>query len=155
MPVFDFLHWNKTHGDLLEETGPLIQVVVSMPPALEEFCVTKGIEIPAPVSGYALVDTGASATSVHEPILQQLSVLPIDSIPSATPSGPGRSFVYPAKVSFPTLNVSDVRMDRVLGSELNWQTSDGKTIIMLLGRDLLKYFLLVYNGPGSTLTLAF
>ncbi len=155
MPVFDFLHWNKVQGDLLEETGPLIQVVVSMPSALEEFCGKKGLEIPAPVSGYALVDTGASATSVHEPILQQLSVLPIDSIPSATPSGQSRSFVYPAKVSFPTLNVTDVRMDRVLGSELNWQTSDGKTIIMLLGRNILKHFLLVYNGPGSTLTIAF
>jgi len=155
MPVFDFLHWNKAQGDLLEETGPLIQVVTSMPPALEEFCIEKGLEIPAPVSGYALVDTGASATSVHEPILQQLSVLPIDSIPSATPSGQGRSFVYPAKVSFPTLNVSNMRMDRVLGCELNWQTADGKTIVMLLGRDLLKYFLMVYNGPSSSLTLAF
>jgi len=155
MPVFNFFHWNKDQGHLLADTGPLIQVVIGMPPALEEFCLKKGIPVPAPESGYALIDTGASATSVHEPILEQLSILPIDSIPSVTPSGQGRSFVYPARVSFPSLLVNDMRMDRVLGAELNWQTSDGKTIIMLLGRDLLKFFLMVYNGPSSDVTLAY
>ncbi|MCX6594388.1 MAG: aspartyl protease family protein [Acidobacteria bacterium] len=126
-----------------------------MPVALEEYFTENGFEIPAPVTGYALIDTGATSSAVHEPILQQLSILPIDSSPTSTPSGEGRSFVYPARVSFPGLRVGELRMDRVIGSQLDWGTPDGRTIVMLLGRDLLKHFLMVYNGPGSNITLAF
>lgn len=46
-------------------------------------------------------------------------------------------------------------MNRVIGSQLSWQTEDGKTVIMLVGRDLLKYFLMIYHGQGSTLTLSY
>lgn len=155
MPVFDFLHWVREAGDYLHETGPLVQMVVSVPAALEEYCSRQGIEIPAPVSGGALIDTGASSTAVHEPILERLSLLPIDSIPTATPSGTDRSFVYPAKVSFPAMQIHDYRMDRVIGSQLNWKTFDDREVIMLLGRDLLRYFLMIYNGRGSNITLAF
>jgi len=155
MPVFDFLHWVEEAGDYLHDTGPLVQVVISMPAALEEYFTKRGIEIPAPVSGWALIDTGASSTAVHEPILEQLSLIPIDSIPTATPDGTGRSFVYPVKVTFPSIQVTDYRMDRVIGSQLNWKTFDNREIIMLLGRDLLRFFLMIYNGRSSAITLAY
>ena len=58
-------------------------------------------------------------------------------------------------MSFPTLNIPELKMERVVGCELKWQTTDGKEIIMLLGRDLLRYFLMIYNGPNSTVTLSF
>ena len=155
MPVFDFLHWNKEQGDTLADTGPLIQVVLSMPAALAAFCRENSLNVPLPVTGYALIDTGASNTAVDEGILKQLSVLPIDLISHSTASGAGTAFVYPAQVSFPDLNIPDMKMDRVVGCPLKWQTSDGKEVIMLLGRDLLTYFLMVYNGPASTVTLSF
>jgi hypothetical protein len=155
MPVFDFRHWTKASGDTLEETGPLVQVVLGMPQALEEWCVKNGFPVPAPVQGYALIDTGASSTAVDEKIISGLNIIPIDSIPTSTPTGHGRSFVYPAKVSFPGLNLGDVRMDRVIGCELNWQCADGREVIMLLGRDILKHFLMIYNGPGSSISLAY
>ena len=97
---------------------------------------------PSGISGYALIDTGASITGVDEDILRGLSVVPIDAIPSSTPSGEGRSFIYPAKISFPGLGLSELRMDRVIGCKPHWQTSDGgKDVVMLLGRDLLQHFL--------------
>lgn len=154
MPIFDFFHWTKETGSTLEESGPLIPVSIGIPPALEEFCVQKGFEIPASIPGYALIDTGASASAIHEQIVLDLGVLPIDSIPTQTPHGAGRSFVYPAKVSFPALQIEDYRMDRLIGSELKWTTADGKEVIMLLGRDILKHFLMVYNGKFSDITLA-
>jgi hypothetical protein len=46
-------------------------------------------------------------------------------------------------------------MSRVVGTQTNWQTPDGKNVIMLLGRDLLKHFLLVYNGSFNAVTLAY
>ena len=51
MPVFDFLHWNKDQGDTLAETGPLIQVIISMPTALEEVLSREQRNSPAPCIG--------------------------------------------------------------------------------------------------------
>jgi hypothetical protein len=155
MPVFDFFHWIQDHGSTLEESGPIIPVNIGIPAALEEFCAEKGFPVPAPVAGYALIDTGASGSAVHEQILLDLGVLPIDSIPTHTPHGPGRSFVYPAKVSFPALNIQGYRFDRLIGCDLKWTTFDGKEITMLLGRDMLKFFLMIYNGVVSDVTLAY
>ena len=155
MPVYNFFQWAEGKGDQLEPHGPLIQVEIGIPAALEEFCISKNLQIPAPITGYALIDTGATSTAVHEQCLLDLGVLPLDSIPTMTPSGKGRSFVYPTKVSFPGINVSGLAMDRVIGSELKWEIPDGREIIMLLGRDLLKHFLFVYNGKSSDITLAY
>jgi len=155
MPVFNFFHWTQETGYTLTETGPLVQVTIGLPPALEEYHAKKGLAIPQAVSGYALLDTGASASAVHEQIFFDLGVLPIDSIPTATPHGAGRSFVYPARVSFPGLLITDYRMDRLIGSDLKWQTIDGREIIMLLGRDLLRLFLLIYNGPRHDITISY
>ncbi|SRR5579871_243526 len=155
MPVFNFFHWNKDIGETLESTGPLVPVTIGIPAALEQFCAEKGIAIPAPISGYALIDTGASASAVDEDVVLALGVQPIDSIPTNTPHGAGRSSIYPAKVTFPALQIEDYAMNRLMGCKLKWTTVDGKEIIMLLGRDMLKFFLLVYNGKSSDIHLAF
>lgn len=157
MPVFEFVYLTPApeYRGTLTGDGPIIPVEVSMPAALEEWCVKNSVAIPAPIAGYALVDTGASISGIHEDILTELSIVPIDSIPMATPSGNDRAFVYPTRVSFPALNVQGYSMSRVAGSQLGWVTSDGKNIIMLLGRDLLSQFLLVYNGHTNTVTLAY
>lgn len=156
MPVYDFFHWDKDKGHTLESSGPLVQVAVSLPQALEEFCVANNIQVPVPVPGYALIDTGASSSAVHEEVLVAgLGILPIDSIPTQTPHGAGRSFVYPARITFPAMTISDYRMDRLIGCNLKWTTDDGKEVIMLMGRDLLKHFLMVYNGPGSDVILSY
>jgi hypothetical protein len=155
MPVFNFFHYAEGAGHTLEKSGPIIPVTIGIPVALEEFCAAKGFQIPAPVAGYALIDTGASASAVHEQILLDMGVLPIDSIPTQTPHGDGRSFVYPAKVGFPAFNIDNYRMDRLIGSQLKWKVDDEKEVIMLLGRDILKYMLFVYNGLSSDVHIAF
>lgn len=155
MPVFNFFHFSQEHGYTLEDSGPVIPVTIGIPAALEEFCAEKGYAIPAPASGYALIDTGAAVSAVHEQILLDMGVQPIDSMPTQTAHGAGRSFVYPAKVGFPALNIENYRMDRLVGSELKWATSEGKEIVMLLGRDILKFMLLVYNGLSSDVHIGF
>ena len=59
----------------------------------------------------------------------------------------------PANINFPGMNVTDMVMERVIGCKLKWKTRDDKEILMLLGRDLLQYFLFVYDGPSSDVTL--
>ena len=155
MPVFDFLFWTKERGDFLADDGPVIPVTIGIPTILEELCVKKNYQIPTPVTGYALIDTGASISAVHEQVLLDLGVQPLDSIPTHTPHGDGRSFVYPAKVSFPALSIHDYGMGRLMGCELKWRTKDGKEIIMLLGRDLLSQILFTYSGMASIITVSY
>jgi|SRR5271165_3552170 len=155
MPVFNFFHWSEEHGKTLNRTGPLVSVEIGIPTALKQYLSEKGLAIPAAVSGFALVDTGAFATAVDDSVFVSLGVSHIDEIHTETPHGAGTSKIYPANVSFPGMNVTDMPMERVVGSTLKWKTPDDKEIIMLMGRDLLQYFLLVYNGPSSDVTLCY
>jgi hypothetical protein len=88
-----------------------------MPAALEEWCVKNNIPVTPPKAGYALIDTGASISGIHEPILEQLSTVPIDSIPLGTAAGDGRAFIYPTRVAFPALDIAGHSMSRVVGNK--------------------------------------
>ena len=155
MPVFNFFHWSKDHGRTLNESGPLVAVEIGVPTALKQYLAEKGLAIPAPRPGFALVDTGAFSTAVDESIFVALGVQPIDQVDTGSPHGNAKSNVYPASVSFPGMNVNEMPMERVIGCKLKWETIDNKEIVMLLGRDLLRYFLFVYNGVSSEVTLCY
>jgi hypothetical protein len=155
MPVFSFYHWSKDHGYTLTGSGPIISVEISIPAALKQHLSEKGLPIPPPQSGFALIDTGAFATAVDQSIFDALGVSPIDKIKTSTPHGDAESPVYPASVTFPGLELKEMPMERVVGCNLKWQTLEGKEIIMLLGRDLLQYFLLVYNGKSADVFVAY
>lgn len=92
---------------------------------------------------------------MDEEVFSRLGVSHIDEIRTDTPHGSGTSNIYPASVSFPGMNVVDMPMERVVGCRLKWKTRDEKEIIMLMGRDLLRYFLFVYNGVSSDVTLCY
>jgi|SRR5579864_8365693 len=118
MPVFNFFHWSEKHGRTLNETGALVSVEIGVPAALKQYLSEKGIAIPAAVSGFALVDTGAFATAVDESIFVSLGVPHIDEISTDTAHGPGKSKIYPATINFPGMNVTGMAMGRVVGSKL-------------------------------------
>jgi hypothetical protein len=154
MPVFDFSHRGKDGRSLLD-SGPLIKVEVEVPEPLQADLERRGKRVPPKRVGWALIDTGASLSAVHEPVLKDLGISPFDCIKTWSPHGQGRSWVYPAKISFPALGIRDLPMGRVVGSKIEWQASDGNSLIMLLGRDILNGFLFVYNGKQSRITLAY
>src|ERR1700722_4892901 len=107
MPVFEFVFHgpaNQTDRALLRD-GALIPVEIGVPAPLEAWCAQQSIPLPAPRSGYALIDTGASISAIDEELLLELEIAPIDSIPLATPNGDSDNFVYPAKVSFPAIDM--------------------------------------------------
>lgn len=155
MPVFNFFHWSKDHGYTLNETGPLVAVEIGIPAPLKQHLAENGQAVPGAISGFALVDTGAFATAVDETVFTSLGIPPIDEVATDTAHGAGKSKIYPASVTFPGMNVNEMPMGRVIGCKLKWKTRDDKEIIMLMGRDLLSSFLLVYNGPSSDVTLCF
>lgn len=154
MPVFDFIQWTQQGGGTLHTDGPLIPVEIGIPAALEQWYVTNNQPVPPPAIGYALVDTGASISGVHEPLLQAMNLQPVDSMQVSTPSGVGQCSIYLARLSLPAMSVMGVSV-RVAGNQLNWTASDGKNVIMLFGRDILHQFLMVYKGKMNSVTLAF
>lgn len=155
MPVFSFYHWSKDHGYTLTASGPLVSVEISIPAVLKTHLSEKGLPIPSPQSGFALIDTGAFATAVDQSVFDALGVAPIDKMKTSTPHGEAESPIYPATVAFPGLAVSDMAMETLIGCNLKWKTVEEKEVIMLLGRDLLQYFLMVYNGKSSDVFLAY
>lgn len=102
-----------------------------------------------------MIDTGAAVSAIQEQALTGLGIAPINSVPVSTPSGDSHMFIYPARVSFPGLDVTPHALSTFAGCQLDWITPDGRNLIMLLGRDVLAEFLMVYNGRNGTVTLAY
>lgn len=125
-------------------------VSVGVSKELEEQLATSGKQVPAAISGPALVDTGANSTCVDEAIVQQLTVAPIDvvSISSASHVSTQKS-VYPVRLTLMGTNLT-LNASRAIGVPLQTQG-----YIALLGRDFLQRFVLIYNGPAGELTLGF
>jgi predicted aspartyl protease len=152
MPVYNhlFLLDSKIHPDPLKNQGPILNVEVSLPQRIAEIYDKKGTTVPAPRTGLALFDTGASNTCVDQQIIGSLGIPSIGIQTVHTPSGSCQQNRYPAKISFPGTSLPAVEFGSVYGATLHSQG-----IIALIGRDLLSMFVFTYNGPGGFITLAY
>jgi hypothetical protein len=68
--------------------GPILPVQIEIPTALATQFRQRGKAIPTPVSGFGLVDTGASVSAIHEAVIQQLDVKPVGIASVGTAGGP-------------------------------------------------------------------
>ena len=64
----------------LRMPGPGIPVLIEIPSALADRLQQAGQTIPAPASGFPLVDTGASVSAVEAGCIQELGVQPVGII---------------------------------------------------------------------------
>ena len=122
----------------LAASGPVIQVQIEVPSALAQSLQRSGGAIPSPVDGFALIDTGASITSVDVNVFTQLGVNPNGVANVGTAGGPQQQSTYPARLSFPGTPIPTVDHSRTLGCNLAGQTVLGANrIVALTGRELL------------------
>jgi hypothetical protein len=135
--------------------GAVLPIEIHVPPQIAQVLADRGDPIPAPVSGLALIDTGATLTCVHEPVLQQLGLNPIGIVQSGTASGPVQQSQYPARLVSPDQGwTSDI--NAVTGVNLSGQQiplDPPQDLIALIGRNLLQHWVLIWNGPGGFWTL--
>ncbi len=129
--------------------GPVIQVVVSVAQSIAGQLVQQGKPLPEPISGSALVDTGATSTCIDDEIAKKLGLPVIDVVKmaSATDSASDRN-VYPVHIGFVGTPI-EADAGRVLGATLQAQG-----LILLIGRDVLQSFNLFYNGVMGQITLS-
>lgn len=90
-------------------------------------------------------------TAVDETVLQGLGLTATSVTNVATPSHQSvQQPVYPCILSFPGTPLPALPFNEVIGSSLL-----GLGCAALIGRDLLQFCQLVYNGPEGFWTLAF
>ncbi len=163
MPVYR-IHFNRLNEkkvpvpdpDALRETGPCVSVVIAIPSALARRFQREDRPIPDPISGYALIDTGASITSVDRHIFERLHLFPVGRTTVTTAGGQQPQSKYPGRLSFPGTPLPERDFAELLGADLSGLQADtGKSIIALLGRDLLTDMVMVYDGRHATVTIAY
>lgn len=150
------------HPDLSgHQPGPLIQVgavfhiEVHVPPQIAQALSDQGKPIPAPVPGMGLIDTGATLTAVHQPALQSLGLNPVSTVELGTANGRVTQSMYPARIVIPTKGrVVDMPVVGVDLSGQQIQIDPPQPLIVLIGRDLLASWVMIWNGPSGCWTVA-
>jgi hypothetical protein len=135
---------------VLAAAGAFTSVDVGLPPQIAAAMAAAAQALPPSGTGLALVDTGATLTCVHEPVLTGLGLNPVSIVTSGTAAGPVQQSMYFARLTFPMLRwTGDLP---VVGVDLTGQqvaTTPPQDIVALLGRNLLQNWMLVWNGSGG------
>lgn len=129
--------------------GPVVQVSVGLAEPLVTQLLQKGLSLPTPAAGLALIDTGAAMTCIDETVAQQigLPVVDVGTLGSASHAATPVN-IYPALIEFVgvTFRVNALRAFGANISPLGY--------VAIIGRDLLQACVLVYNGQTGLVTLA-
>jgi hypothetical protein len=133
-----------------QRRGPCSAVEIHVPDALASQLQKQGKPVPPPISGTALIDTGASISGIDDSYAQQLGLIPVSSAQVSTPSGTTTQNVYAVKLEFPGTGLPPVPFLMVLGNEVKNQGID-----VLIGRDYLGDKVLIYNGPMMLYTICY
>jgi predicted aspartyl protease len=133
----------------LRQHGPPVQLVFGISQAFADQLLQQGTQLPAPVSGNALIDTGASSTCIDETIASTMGLPVIDVVSMASASHSAtRQSVYPIHMQIVGSPIT-VEVPNAVGANLQPQG-----IIALIGRDYLQHCTLHYNGVTGETTLA-
>jgi len=133
----------------LQQQGPCVQVSINIAKSIATQLLQQGKQLPKPVSGTALIDTGASATCIDESAAQKLNLPVVDVVTVASASHAStEQNVYPIQIEVVGLPIS-IEAPRAIGAALAPQK-----LLALIGRDVLRHCTLFYNGITGEITLS-
>lgn len=135
-------------GIVLQRQGPCVQVTIGLAQSIAEQLLQQGKPVPQPISGLALIDTGATSTCIDDEAAQklQLPVTNVVNVASASHSSTPQN-VYPIQVQITGLPISIE--SGAVGAALAPQK-----LLALIGRDVLQHCTLFYNGITGQITLS-
>ena len=127
--------------------GPVIQVTVSIQKSFAETLLSQGRQLPIPLPGLALIDTGASNTCIDEEAAVQLAlpVIDVSTMVSASHDATPKN-VYPVQIEVTGWPIS-ISSPRTVGAALK-----GQGLLLLIGGDVLQHGILFYNGMSGEIT---
>jgi predicted aspartyl protease len=140
----------------LTNNAPILLAVLEVAQARAKALADAGQPIPQMQVMQALVDTGASCTCVDPAIIQALGLTPTGSTHIFTPSTGAQGHLtdqYDASLKiYCTMEQAplEIPVMAIVASDLRVQGIDA-----LIGRDVLKFCLLSYDGQSGFFTLAF
>ena len=134
---------------VLVRRGPCVQVSITIAEQIATQLLQQGKAIEPPVSGLALIDTGASTSCIDEAAAQKLKLPIVNVVMLASASHAATaSNVYPVRLELTGLPIS-INAPSAIGAPLAAQG-----LIALIGRDVLRHCTLFYNGMAGEITLS-
>ena len=131
----------------LQGRGPVVQVTISLGKTLAGELLQQGKPLPTPVSGLALIDTGASSTCVDDETAKAMGLPVIDVVKMASASHDATDqCVYPVQIEFVGFPIN-IESPRTIGAALKVQG-----LLLLVCRDVLAHTMFVYNGLAGEIT---
>jgi predicted aspartyl protease len=111
--------------------------------------LSSGKRVPSPVSGFALVDTGASVTCVDNSKAIELGLPVVDTVKMTSASHDAfEQPAYPINIEIVGTPIQ-FGLPKAMGANLAPQG-----LLALIGRDVLQLFTMFYNGPTGQITLS-
>lgn len=134
--------------------GPIIDIIIGVSGPRKRALTAQGAQVPPPVQIRALVDTGASCTCIDPQILSGLNlsrtgVTQMHSTTTGATPVPHNLFDVSLVLLNPKINYT---MHVVSVAEVIVPVPGTQALI---GRDVLKNCLLIYDGQHKTFTLSF
>lgn len=135
--------------------GPLLDFICAVSKPRADALIKAGLPVPQAVTVKGLVDTGASITGLDPAILKALGVVSTGTIPVHTPSTKlgvphvANQFDVSSILVHPMVTRTWMALP-VIESELAHQG-----IQALIGRDILSFCLMTYDGQAASFSLGF
>lgn len=146
-----------THfSNIIKPEGPLLRVSIGVSHARAFALQAEGLIVPEPVIADLLIDTGASGSCICTNIASALGLAPTGIVNVLTPSTgttPQPVPTYDVAMSFQGLTPVDANNLPTLSVTSNNFATQG--IDGLLGRDVLSYAHMFYNGRENVYFLSF
>jgi predicted aspartyl protease len=132
----------------LHQIGPIVEIQIVIPRDLAKVLTDKNNTVPNPIKANALIDTGASSSCVNPDVIKGLNVSPIGVTKIHTASHANID-CNQYKLAFQFPNGVTIESAEVIETSL-----EGQPIQCLIGRDILKYGVLIYSGYMQQITFS-
>lgn len=132
-------------GDLVTD-GPRLPAKLWISSALELVLETAKRPLPDQIDCKALIDTGAESTFIRKGLADQLGLNPVGVIKARTANSYEMCPIYSVQLILPNGSTADLKQ----AIEMPLHDS----VDILIGRDILKDTVLIYQGPRNQFTLA-
>jgi predicted aspartyl protease len=132
--------------DGLMTFGPTVEVSVGVHDYFAKALETHGKPVPPPIVGDAMIDTGATTTTIDIRVADALNLSQSGTVQSVGIGGASTGFRAACSVDIKGLKVSIPRAHC-------HQLPQSAKLIALIGRDVLRHMVLKYDGINGLVTL--